>query len=56
MKHQHLSNNAVRTYTVNEVAQVLGVSHQRVTQIEQRALRKLRDALKLLGYDHLEDL
>lgn len=50
------ANNATRTYTVTEIAEILGVSHQRVTQIEQRALRKLRDALRLLGYEHLEDL
>ena len=32
--------------TVQEIAQVLGVSHQRVTQLEQKALKKIRKQLK----------
>lgn len=28
--------------TVQEIAKVLGVSHQRITQIEQKAIKKLR--------------
>lgn len=53
---QDQANNATRTYTITEIGQMLGISHQRVTQIEQNALRKLRNALKLLGYDHFRDL
>ncbi len=33
-----------------EVAQVLGISPQRVCQLERRALRKIRDGLKARGY------
>ena len=32
--------------TVQEIADALGVSHQRVTQIEQKALKKLLKQLK----------
>lgn len=32
--------------TVQEIADVLGVSHQRVTQIEQKALKKILNQLK----------
>lgn len=32
--------------TLDEVAEVLGISHQRVSQIEQTALKKMRIRLK----------
>lgn len=36
--------------TFREIAEVLGISHNRVVQIEQRALQKLRDAWEDEGY------
>lgn len=38
-----------RPLTVIETAQLLGVSHQAVQQVEARALRKLRDGLEALN-------
>jgi hypothetical protein len=37
--------------TCREVAKVLGISHQRVEQIEKSALRKVRRALEAEGLD-----
>jgi len=34
-----------------EIADSMGVSHQRVMQLEQQALRKLRQGLAARGYD-----
>ena len=41
--------------TVQEIADALGVSHQRVTQIEQNALKKIQKQLKnhALTYEDL---
>lgn len=32
--------------TVEEIAKVLGISHQRVTQLEHKALKKIQKQLK----------
>ena len=44
-----------RTYTYDEIAKELGVTRSAVHKIEQRALRKLRKALKEKGIE-LDDL
>ena len=41
--------------TLDEVADALGISHQRVSQLEQSALRKVRIKLKDLNITY-EDL
>ena len=41
--------------TLREIGQELGISHQAVTEILERALRKMRKALKDRGIK-LEDL
>jgi DNA-directed RNA polymerase sigma subunit (sigma70/sigma32) len=41
--------------TLDEIAEALGISHQRVSQLEQSALRKIRIALKNLDIT-IEDL
>lgn len=41
--------------TLEEVAQELGISHQRVSQLEQSALQKVRIKLKTLNITY-EDL
>ena len=43
-------------YTYEEIAKVLGITHQAVWEIEQRAKKKVRYALELLGYNQLEEL
>lgn len=40
---------------VEEIADTLGISHQRVTQLEQSALKKIRKALALHNITY-EDL
>ena len=39
-----------RHMTLQEIADVLGTSRERVRQIEQRALGKLRRKLRAMGY------
>lgn len=43
-----------RDRTLEEVAEILGISKQAVKQIEDRALAKLRVRLKALGVQHLD--
>ena len=43
------------TMTLDEIADSLGVSHQRVSQLEQSALKKVRSRLKQLNLTY-EDL
>jgi DNA-directed RNA polymerase specialized sigma subunit len=43
-------------YTYAEIGDLLGLSHQRVQQIERRALQKFRNNLELLGYHSLEEV
>ena len=38
-------------YTYTEIAEELGVSRERVRQIERRALQKLEKRFRQLGYD-----
>ena len=38
-------------YTYTEIAKELGVSRERVRQIERRALQKLEKRFRQLGYD-----
>ncbi len=38
-------------YTYNEIAEELGVSRERVRQIELKALKKLASRFRQLGYD-----
>ena len=44
-----------RAMTLQEIADILGTSRERVRQIEQRALGKLRRRLNAMGYK-LEDV
>ncbi len=44
-----------RTHTYEEIAQELGITRSAVRKIEQRALRKVRKALKEKGIE-LDDL
>lgn len=44
-----------RHMTLQEIANVMGTSRERVRQIEQRALGKLRRRLRAMGYK-LEDI
>ena len=46
----------VTTYTYDQIGDILGISHQAVWEIEKRAIRKLENNLKLLGYNSLEDI
>jgi len=41
---------ADRNMTLQEIADILGTSRERVRQIEQRALGKLRRKLSAMGY------
>lgn len=43
-------------YTYAEIGAMMGISHQRVQQIEKNALRKFKNNLQLLGYDSLEEV
>lgn len=45
---------AVRTY--DEVARMMGITRQRVQQLERSALNKMRLALRRLGYNHAGEL
>lgn len=38
-------------YTYTEIAKELGISRERVRQIERRALQKLEERFRQLGYD-----
>lgn len=38
-------------YTYNEIAEELGISRERVRQIEKQALKKLAVQFRQLGYD-----
>ena len=38
-------------YTYTEIAKELGISRERVRQIERRALQKLEKRFRQLGYD-----
>jgi len=42
--------------TLSEVGEVLGLTRERVRQIEVSALKKLRAALRKAGIDSLNDL
>jgi DNA-binding XRE family transcriptional regulator len=46
----------VDIYTYDEIGNILGISHQAVWEIERRALRKVENNLKLLGYNSLEEI
>lgn len=46
----------VDIYTYEQIASVLGITHQAVWEIERRALKKLAYNFKLLGYNSLEDI
>lgn len=43
-------------FTYDEIGEALGISHQAVWQIEQRAKNKMLNALKLLGYNSIEEV
>ena len=43
-------------YTYAEIGALLGISHQRVQQIEQKALRKFKNNLQLLGINSIEEV
>lgn len=40
-----------RAMTLQEIADILGVSRERARQIEQRALAKLRRRIRAMGYE-----
>lgn len=40
-------------YTYTEIAKELGVSRERVRQIERKALKKLAKRFRQLGYDEI---
>lgn len=44
-------NEAVETYTYEEIAKAIGVSRQMVANIEAKALKKLKQALFKRGFD-----
>ena len=41
-------------YTYTEIAKELGISRERVRQIERRALQKLEKRFRQLGYDEAD--
>lgn len=43
-------------YTYQEIGDALGITHQAAWEIEKRALRKIENNLKLLGYNSLEEI
>ena len=44
-----------RSMTLEEIADVFGTSRERIRQIEQNALRKIRGRLRAKGIDNLDD-
>lgn len=44
------------TFTYEQIGLMLGISHQRVQQIERKALEKMYNAFKLLNINTMEDL
>lgn len=46
----------VDIYTYAEIGTLLGISHQRVQQIERKALQKFKYNLELLGYNSIEEV
>lgn len=44
-----------RYMTLEEIAEIFGTSRERIRQIEQNALRKIRGRLRAKGIDNLED-
>jgi DNA-binding XRE family transcriptional regulator len=43
-------------FTYAEIGAMMGISHQRVQQIEKNALRKFKNNLQLLGYNSIEEV
>lgn len=43
-------------FTYDEIGEMLGISHQAVWEIEQRAKKKMLSALQLLGYNSIEEV
>lgn len=43
-------------YTYAEIGELMGISSQRVEQIEKKALQKFKNNLMLLGYNSLEEV
>ena len=43
-------------YTYAEIGAMLGISHQRVQQIEAKALQKFKNNLQLLGINSIEEV
>lgn len=43
-------------YTYAEIGALLGISHQRVQQIETKALQKFKNNLQLLGINSIEEV
>jgi len=46
----------IDTYTYAEIGSMMGISHQRVQQIEKNAIRKFKNNLQLLGYNSIEEV
>lgn len=49
------SDDASNGLTLSDIARQLGISTQRVSQLEASALSKMRAALRLRGIESLED-
>lgn len=49
------SDDAASGLTLADIARQLGISTQRVSQLESSALAKMRAALRLRGIESLED-
>lgn len=43
-------------YTYAEIGAMMGISHQRVQQIEAKALQKFKNNLQLLGINSIEEV